>query len=467
MYQLDLGRSKLKRTTMIAIIFMCLLTIPMVSLAAGFGSNGEVDTARFGRSLSHYSGAFSTAVTVSVNPFATLAVLSIFGSIENAAVYSDSAFLNGIADFLNGIPIVREMGSMPVANPYAAVILSVVAIGLYVVNCTSIGSVICHKMPYFSQEKLDKITSNVCFVVLSLMRFITNDELAANPPGVKAGALAGKTVEILGKAAQENSIGVGDYFMTALTSVAIIIFGNCIFSCVNNGETIVAAVPVKGTSLVGQIVKAVFHLILILLQMVSPVVSVIICIHLAIVSVIIFRILKRWAQYYTDIYISTIIHRIFFRKRPIKKIERRVPRRLKKLYPNMEIAMSVYTFHGYARLAKRSRIWLIKEGDKIDLVYKRLIRKPYIISWSELREQHSNKTVYLEQCLRFLRIRTEDRKIELIMSNRYKPEAAMLSELLNLNDYAIVKQEIKETKKLNRRLRRERRKKKAGDVETV
>ena len=40
------------------------------------------------------------------------------------------------------------------------------------------------------------------------------------------------------------------------------------------------------------------------------------------------------------------------------------------------------------------------------------------------------------------------------MSSRYKNDVAMLSEMLDLKDYEPVKQEIKETKKLNRKLRR-------------
>ena len=60
----------------------------------------------------------------------------------------------------------------------------------------------------------------------------------------------------------------------------------------------------------------------------------------------------------------------------------------------------------------------------------------------------------MEQCARFLRIRTEDRRLELIMSSRYKNDVAMLSEMLDLKNYEPLKQEIKETKKLNRKLRR-------------
>ena len=199
-----------------------------------------------------------------------------------------------------------------------------------------------------------------------------------------------------------------------------------------------------------------------LLQIFAPVVSFIVSIHIAVAGLFLFRILARVSQYYKDIYAYTILRKIFKRNDQVPRIEKHVPRRLRKLYPDKEIAMSVYTFHGIGRLPKRSRVWLIKEGEKTDLVYKRLIRKPYIVSWSELCERHENKPVYLEKCARFLKIRTEDRKIELVMSSRYKPETEMLSALLDLKDYAPVKQEIKESKKLKRRWRR-----KKEAVETV
>ena len=190
------------------------------------------------------------------------------------------------------------------------------------------------------------------------------------------------------------------------------------------------------------------------LQIFAPVISFIVSIHIAVAGLFLFRILKRVSQYYKDVYVYTVLRKIFKRNDPVPRIEKHVPRKIRKLYPAMETAMSVYTFHGYARLAKRSRIWLVKEGDRTDLIYNRLVRKPYIVSWDELREKFSGQQVYIEQCARFLRIRTEDRKLELIMSSRYKPEIPMLSELLDLKDFAPVKQEIKETKKLKRKLRR-------------
>ena len=239
-----------------------------------------------------------------------------------------------------------------------------------------------------------------------------------------------------------------------ITVIAITVFYYCIYSCVDNWEVIVAAFPMKGTSLIWQIIKAVLHMILLVLQIFAPFISFIISIHLAVAGLFLFRILKRNSQYYKDVYVFTILRKIFKRNDEIPKIEKHVPRRLKKLYPDMELCMSVYTFHGVARLPKRSRVWLIKEGDKLDIVYKRLIRKPYIISWSDLKTQHEDKQFYLESCARFLKVRTEDLKFEVVMSTRYKPESEMLSELLGLKDFEPVKQEIKENKKLKRRMKR-------------
>ena len=444
-------KTHFRRVTGVFAALMCLMLIPMVSLASGFTTSGEADAVGFATDLAFYAGAFSTAVTASINPSATMAVLAILGAIENAAVYSpDSAVLCSIADFLNGVPILREVGKLPIANPYAAVFLTLIAAALIVIHSFAESKFVSEE----TIDKLDKLIGYICTVAISLLPFVTTEALEADPPGIKGAALV-RSVGIFGAPAAGGP-SAGTYILAGITVIAITIFYNCIYSCVDDWELIVAAFPMKGTSLIWQIVKALLHAVLLVLQIFAPVISFIISVHLAIAGLFLFRILKRNAQYYKDVYVFTILRKIFKRNDEIPRIEKHVPGRLKKLYPGMEIAMSVYTFHGVARLAKRSRVWLIKEGDKLDIVYKRLIRKPYIISWNDLKEQHENKQVYLENCARFLKIRTEDLKLELVMSSRYKPEAEMLSELLGLKDFEPVKQEIKETKKLKRKLRRKK-----------
>ena len=443
----------------VLIALLCLYIIPMISLAAGF-SNAQQPTDSYTWQLTYYAGVFSTAVTCSVNPSATMAILAIFGSIENAATYTDNPVMIKIADFLNGIPVIREKGNTPVSNPYAAALLVVIAIAWIVVHSTAVSEFLAK---WVSMDKVDRICNSIYIAGISFLPLVSNDALAANPPGGKSAEAVSKASALIVRAAPAKP-GIGSYILSAAVAVVVIILGNCVYSCVSNWETIVAAIPVKGTSLIWQIVKAFIHIGLLLLQMFAPVVSFIVSIHLIVACIFLFRILKRTAQYYKDIYVDAILSKVFKRNKPVSVIEKRVPRKLKKLYPSMEMAISLYTFHGYACLAKRSRVWLIKEGDKVELVYNRLIRKPFVVTWAELCEKHENKPVYLEQCLRFLRIRTEDRKLELVLSNRYKGEAALLSEVLGLKDFEVVKQEKKEAKQLEKELKRKRKKTGLGEV---
>ena len=438
----------LRRATGAFACLMCLILIPMVSLAAGTGMSAEADASHFATDLAFYAGAFSTAVTASINPSATMAVLAILGAIENAAIYQpDSAVLCSIADFLNGVPILREVGKLPIANPYAAVFLTLIAAALIIIHSFAESKFVSEE----TIDKLDKLIGYICTVSISLLPFVTNDALEADHPVIKGAALT-RSAGFFSNA-PAGTHGPGTYILAGITVIAITVFYYCIYSCVDNWEVIVAAFPMKGTSLIWQIVKALIHALLLVLQIFAPVISFIISIHLAVAGLFLFRILKRNSQYYKDVYVFTILRKIFKRNDEIPKIEKHVPRKLKKLYPGMELCMSVYTFHGIGRLPKRSRVWLIKEDGKLDIVYKRLIRKPYIVSWSDLRTQHEGKQFYLETCARFLKIRTEDRKFEAVMSTRYKPETEMLSELLDLKDFEPVKQEIKETKKLKRRMK--------------
>ncbi|MBQ2154819.1 MAG: hypothetical protein II438_00135 [Clostridiales bacterium] len=442
------NHAHLRRATGAFACLMCLILIPMVSLAAGTGMSAEADASHFATDLAFYAGAFSTAVTASINPSATMAVLAILGAIENAAIYQpDSAVLCSIADFLNGVPILREVGKLPIANPYAAVFLTLIAAALIIIHSFAESKFVSEE----TIDKLDKLIGYICTVSISLLPFVTNDALEADPPVIKGAALT-RSAGFFSNA-PAGTHGPGTYILAGITVIAITVFYYCIYSCVDNWEVIVAAFPMKGTSLIWQIIKALIHALLLVLQIFAPVISFIISIHLAVAGLFLFRILKRNSQYYKDVYVFTILRKIFKRNDEIPKIEKHVPRKLKKLYPGMELCMSVYTFHGIGRLPKRSRVWLIKEDGKLDIVYKRLIRKPYIVSWSDLRTQHEGKQFYLETCARFLKIRTEDRKFEAVMSTRYKPETEMLSELLDLKDFEPVKQEIKETKKLKRRMK--------------
>ena len=314
-------RSKLAVITLVAL--MCVALMPVVCMASG-SSRKASNTTDYAYALATYAGVFSTSVVTSVNPTATLAVLSILGAIENAAVYSpDSAFFNTIADFLNGVPIIREAGKLPISNPYAAVFLSIVAAVLIVIHSTAVSELVSKKI---SLDKLDTIALNIGNVALSLLPLVTNEALAKDPPGVSL-------------MVRSSGFGFSDvpwytYLLAFITLIVVTVFSNIIRKCMDYWETIVAAFPVKGTSLIWQIVKAILHIILMILMIFAPVICFVICVHLAVAAVFLFRILKRNCQYYTDVYVFTILRRIFKHNDPVERVEKNFPRKLKKLYPD-------------------------------------------------------------------------------------------------------------------------------------
>ena len=292
------NKTFIRRATGALISLMCIILIPTVSMASGYGISAQADAAGFATDLAFYAGAFSTAVTASVNPSATMAVLAILGAIENAAVYQpDSAVLCSIADFLNGVPILREIGKLPIANPYAAVFLSLIAAALIVIHSFAESKFVSEE----TIDKLDKFVGYICTVAISLLPFVTNDALEADPPIVKGAALAARSSGFLSNAA--SAPGIGTYFLAGITIIVITVIYYCNYSCMDNWEVIVAAFPMKGTSLIWQILKAIIHAILLVLQIFAPVVSFIISIHLAVAGLFLFRILKRNSQYYKDVYV--------------------------------------------------------------------------------------------------------------------------------------------------------------------
>ena len=216
----------MKRATGMLVAIMCVALIPMVSLAAGFTPLHEPDTVTFATDLAFYAGAFSTAVTASINPTATMAVLAILGAFENAAVYQpDSVALCNIAVGLNGIPIIREVGKLPIANPYAAVFLTLIAVALIVVHSFAESKMVSEE----TIDKLDKFVGYICTVSITLLPFVTNEALEADPPGFKTAARISHTVTVFAEPAKTTSTSWSTYVLAGVTIIAITIIYYCTY----------------------------------------------------------------------------------------------------------------------------------------------------------------------------------------------------------------------------------------------
>ena len=368
-----------------------------------------------GKSISYYTGIFSTAVTASVNPTATMAVLSALGAIENAAKYSpDSAFFNSIADTLNGIPVVNTAAELPIANPYAAVFLTLVAAIMIILHSFAESKIVSQA----TIDKLDKFSGWIGVTALSLMPMFTTESLEKTSRTAKHAAAA-VSLQTAGTSASSGApwyvwvIGI-----TTLILASVVYF--CCYSCVDNIGTICAAVPVKGLNIVEQIIKALVHAGMILLQLTFPVLSFIISVIIAILGILLFKVLARISFYYKEVYIRPILHLLFRNDKPVDTLHKKLPRSIRKKYKDIELGFPVFVIKGIRKVKSRAPLWFVKQKDgQAHLIQKKSWGRIQELSVSELRE--ANPNAVLVSCRRFTELKSPDKKFSIVIGNSYKP----------------------------------------------
>lgn len=431
------------------LLFITILTL-MVSSAVIRCQGGLVHSVSdaeiavnttLGENLETYAGIFSTAVTASVNPTATLAAISILGMVENAEIYfPDAEWLVNAGEFLNGIPFVRTISELPIANPAAAIILTIVAIAMYVIHSTS-----ASKM--FSKATIDNIEQwggMIVTVALSLLPLATTQVVAA------------------AQNTNVNYVSTGTYVITLILAILSAIFTAvvyiCIYGCIDAVELLGAVVPIKGMNVVIEIIKSILHMLLILLQIFSPVLSVIISMILMLTGILLFRKMSTLSTYYMYIYVKPLWKNIWHREDFVPLVHRKFPRRGHRQYPTIELAVPAFSMNEVWKIKKRELVWLIVKDHEPYLVRMKAFRKTMEIPLSELNIHKD--VLYLQKTFRFTRILTEDKQVELIISNEYSNQWQRMLEWLQLADFKIVEERRKQEKQAIRNEKEERRRQK-------
>ena len=368
-----------------------------------------------GKSISYYTGIFSTAVTASVNPTATMAVLSSLGAIENAAKYSpDSAFFNTIADTLNGIPVVNTAAELPIANPYAAVFLTIVAAIMIVLHSFAESKIVSQA----TIDKLDKFSGWIGVTALSLMPMFTTESLEKTAHASKNAAAAAVFLH-----AESTSVSAGAPWYVWVIGITTLILASvvyfCCYSCVDNIGTICAAIPVKGLNIVEQIIKALIHAGMILLQLTFPILSFIVSVILAVLGILLFKVLSRITFYYKEVYIRPVLHLLFRKDKPVDKLHKKLPRKIRKRFKDIELGFPVFVIKGVRKVKSRAPLWFVKESSGASHL---ILRK----SWGRIQElpvteiREANPNAVLVSCRRFTELKTPDKKFNIVIGNSYK-----------------------------------------------
>ncbi|MCM1496005.1 MAG: hypothetical protein NC089_09445 [Bacteroides sp.] len=433
-------------------IFITILTV-MISVAVVSSSSTLVHASRaeqavnttLGENLEAYAGIFSTAVTASVNPTATLAALSILGMVENADRYFPEVdWLVQSGNFLSGIPFVRTISDLPIANPVAAILLTIVAITMYVIHSTS-----ASKM--FSKATIDNIEQwggMIVTVALSLLPLATTQVVAAQSTEV-------------------NYVSPGTYGVTLILAILSAVFNAvvyiCIYGCMDGVELLGAVIPIKGMNVVIEILKGVLHMVLLLLQIFSPILSVVVSILVMLVGVLLFRKMSVLSTYYMYIYVKPLWNRLWHKNDMVPFVHRKFPRKGHKRYPSVELAVPAFSMNQAGKIRKRELVWLILKDQVPYLVRMKAFRKPWELPLSELNVHKD--VLYLQKTFRFTRILTEDRQVELIISNEYSSQWQQMLEWLQLSDFKVVEERKKQEKQTAKAAREEQRRRKREEQE--
>ena len=404
-----------------AAIFILLFVTTFNAEIHPVRSSDNIDMAintTLAQNVESYAGVFSVAVTASVNPMATLAVLSVLGIVEKAEIYHfEWGWTNALSDFLNKVPFIRTAKNLPIANPTACVILTIIAVALYAIRSTAASK-------QFSRATVDNIEEISGYVITVMLSFLP---------------LATTQVVQAAEGPQMNYVSAGTYFVTLVIALMSAIFNcfvyMCIYRLMDTVELLAMAFPVKGMNLVVQILKALLHLVLSVLMVLSPFISVVISLIMTIIAVILFRRLTCLCTYLDYVYIKPMFNRIFHGREVSPFVHRKFPKKLRERYPDMKLAFPVFSMN---RLDKRIRkyqfLWVLPKDDSLLLIKPKSFFRYEEIPISELNVL--NNPLYLQKTFRFTRIRTQDRTVELVFSNEYADRWEELLSSLNLEDYS-------------------------------
>ena len=368
----------------------------------------------------YYTGMFSTAVTQSVNPTATMAALSVIGTVENADIYfKGTEWLENTASFLDKVPFIRTAQTLPIANPTAAVILTIITVTLYILRSIAAAKAVSE----VSLDKLEDIMGYIAIVALSLLP-VANSQVVEAAGGDKNYVTAGTYVALI--------------IIAIVCAVINVLIYMIVHTCMDAVEFILAMAPAPGTGVIGQIGKGILHFFLLLLQIFAPVISLILSILILVACFFLFKYLTRLSIYYTHIYAGPILKKLFRKGEPSRLIHKKLPKSVSKVYPDMTMAVPIFSMRGHGKLVKkRELLWLVDRNPGICLIRSHMFKKPDEITLESINTH--KKELYLQKDFRFTRILSEDKTFELIFSLEYADRFEELLERLGLPDYQIVK----------------------------
>ncbi len=395
-----------------------------------------------GKSIRNLAGSYASVVGVSAEPFTALLYLGLIENINRAC----------------GSPL--DIVSTPAGNPIVLLLLSLFFMASKLMKSFETTKVfgLC------TLGELEKYLGLVFILVLGIMNVVGITDYFANT-SVNAASLAGTN--------NPNNIMLGvagallSVFM-ALVSLVVYMVVKTVFFGLDALQSCFSFIPFSGVLF--EIFKSVFVIVVISINVLFPWIGFAINVIVFLICCVLFRFFVGVEEFLRKIYIKPFIARMRGFNDEIPLIYSKVPGFVKKYCESngidYNIAIPAYSFKkkeadGY-KMKFMDKIWVLNSSEGTFFLKKKGLKN---VQKYELYGK--DKTYYLRKEFRFIEIfsNPKDEKfskkdLRVIFSVEYLKRFDELCEKFGFENYHVIKENLKLSKKEERSQKREERKEK-------
>ncbi len=400
-----------------------------------------------GNSISSIAGGYASVVAISCEPFTALLFLGI---VENVNRWC-------------GFPL--DMISTPAGNPIVLLVIAIFWAASKIMKSNETTQI----FGMITLGELEKYLGLVFILVLGILNVtgistgVMNAVIeAAGPDAVATGG---------GQAAWVTGLSLAWSVILAIVSVGVYFIIKTVMSGLDVIQVSLSFIP--GSALFFETAKSLFAIFLVFVNVICPPLGIALNIIIFIIGCILFRSCYRATRYFEKIYVKPVLKRIRGFDPQISLVSKKLPKRIIKYCKtqNMDIDMALPIFPlkyiGEEKVHKFERWYMIVHQDGTDFMRKRMGKKRVRkLHWENTCEQpvYFRKGLWYFEVFSFLpdaqnlAKRRPKKEFSFVLSMEYFYRHEEILRMTGFENYNVIREAQKLTKKQEREERRMRRK---------
>ena len=392
------------------------------------------------------AGAYAPVVGTSCEPFTALLYIGILENINK----------------LTGNPL--NIASTPAGNPIVLIVILLFFIASKVMKCNEATKVfgLC------TIGELEKFLGLAFVLVLGIVNVVGLTDFAVGN-AVNAASTSG-----VAQASSPFIVGLFTGFVSVLMAVGsliIYIIIRTVMFGLDALQSCFSYIPASG--LIFEVIKSFLTIAITTINVFFPYLALVVDAVVLIICIILFNFFYRIEEFVRKIYIKPFIARIKGFNDEIPLVSRKLPKKLKKYVTNdgekeLKLAIMAFAFKDKeaddfkAKFMKK--LWLINDGENSYFILRRHFKyEKYLLSG-----RNDDKKYYLKKDFRFIELfsspnpeKLNKKDMRFILSVEYNLRFDEICSVLGTENYHVVRENAKLTKKQLKLEKREQRKEKA------